>query len=47
MTPERFGKAIDSLKDHLGLCGDDALILHIPSGDALFNGEIVGNLFDE
>ncbi|MGA9866249.1 MAG: hypothetical protein WBQ75_07375 [Acetobacteraceae bacterium] len=47
MSPMNFRKAIHSLKDGLGLRGDDDLLFHIPSGDVFFNGENVGNLHDE
>jgi hypothetical protein len=30
-----------------GLGGADNLIIHIPSGDAFFNGEYIGDLKDE
>jgi hypothetical protein len=47
MSPSEFRRAIHSLKDGIGLSGDENVQIHIPTGDAYFNGEIVGNLHDE
>jgi RHS repeat-associated protein len=47
MSRAELGTAIHSLKDAAGLGGADNIIIHIPSGDAFFNGEYIGNLKDE
>jgi hypothetical protein len=47
MSTEKFRRAIHALKDAAGSGGADNVHKHIPSGDAYFNDENIGNLRDE
>ncbi len=47
MTRLQLGAAIHSIKAGAGLGGSDNVLIHIPSGDVFFNGENIGNVFDE
>jgi hypothetical protein len=47
MTPFQLGKAIHDLKDALHFGGADNIGINTDNGDVEFNGEPVGNLYDE
>jgi hypothetical protein len=47
MTRSQLRTAIHVLKDAANLGPSDNVLIHIPTGDAYFNGEWIGNLHDE
>jgi len=47
MSRQSLGNAIESIKGANGLGGADNVQIHVATGNVFFNGEYIGNVFDE